>query len=215
MTIELESLQPQLDAISAQVPDPVIARVQAGAEAITASGSAPGLTEGNVAPEFCLSSASGTLVSLRSRLQRGPVVLVFTRGAWCPFDTAHLRALQEASSELTAAGATLIAVSPQDLAHVVAVVESCGLTFDVLSDADQRVICAYKVHYTVPDDMQDLISTVFQSDLTQHTADGTWDLPVPATFVIDPGGIIRAAHAPADFRQRMEPSAILEVLKAL
>jgi peroxiredoxin len=93
--------------------------------------------------------------------------------------------------------------------------EKADLSFEVLSDVDQAVISSYRVQFSLPDDLQDLHLNVFDVDLRQHTADGTWSLPVPATFVIDRDGVIRAAHLSADYRTRMEPAAIIAALDHL
>jgi peroxiredoxin len=71
------------------------------------------------------------------------------------------------------------------------------------------------VHYTVPADVKELHLNVFHNDLSTHTADGSWDLPIPATFVIDPSGLIVARHVSADYTVRMDPADIDAALAAL
>jgi peroxiredoxin len=85
----------------------------------------------------------------------------------------------------------------------------------VLSDVDQAVIRAYKVRFAVPADLQDLHVNVFHNDLRDHNADGSWQLPVPATLVIDRDGVVRAAHISPDYRTRMEPADIVAALDNL
>jgi peroxiredoxin len=206
---ELQPLKPALDRVSVPLPHPVVQRIDAAVREIKA----PGLSVGNTAPDFTLPNQVGRRVSLRERLGTGPVVLVFYRGEWCPFCNLHLRALQAALPQIQACGASLLAVSPQAPDHAVSIAEKTGLAFDVLSDVEQEVIRAYRLQYTTPGDLQDVIRTVFQQDLRTHTADGSWRLPVPATFVIDREGSIRAAHVEPDFRARMEPEAIVAALK--
>jgi peroxiredoxin len=214
-TVERRALEPQLDQVSAQVPQPISDRIDASLAEVAASGTAPGLAVGERAPEFELPDALGKTVSLRERLLAGPVVLVFYRGEWCPYCNVHLRALQAALPEINARGASLIAISPQSPDHSLSMREKADLTFDVLSDVGQAVISAYKVRFTVPADLQDLHINVFQNDLRQHTADGSWSLPVPATFVIDREGVVRAAHVSADYRTRMEPADVISALGTL
>jgi peroxiredoxin len=209
------TLQARLDQFSAQVPAPVHSRVDGAVREIEASGRAPGLSVGDKAPDFTLPDQLGRSVSLRERLASGPVVLAFYRGEWCPFCNLHLRALQEALPEIKAKRGALLAVSPQAPDRALSIAEKAGLGFEVLSDADQEVIRAYKLQFTAPGDLQDLIANVFQTDLREHTADGSWRLPVPATFVIDRAGIVRAAHVSANFRTRMEPAAIIAALEQL
>jgi peroxiredoxin len=77
------------------------------------------------------------------------------------------------------------------------------------------VIRAYNLQFTLPTDLQDLHLNVFQVDLRDHNADRSWQLPVPATFVIDGDQVVRAAHVSADYRTRMEPVDILAALDRL
>ncbi len=207
-----EALQAQLNQISAQVPAPIGHRIGAAIEEIRTSRSAPGLSAGEKAPDFTLPDQLGRAVSLNERLASGPVVLVFYRGEWCPFCNTHLRALQGALPEIKGKGASLLAISPQSPDRALSITEKAGLAFDVLSDVDQQVIKAYRLQFTTPADLQDVILNVFQTDLRNHTADKSWRLPVPATFIIDRTMVVRAAHVHADFRTRMEPAAIIAAL---
>jgi len=211
-TAEAGVLQQQLEQINAQIPQPIAQRITAAIAEVEAPGAARGLAIGDQAPEFSLPDAVGRTISLRERLSAGPVVLVFYRGEWCPYCNTYLRALQAALPEITARGAFLIAVSPQSPDHSLSITEKADLGFDVLSDVDQAVIRAFKVQFTVPADLQDLHVNVFDNDLRDHNADRSWHLPVPATFVIDRDGVVRAAHVSADYRTRMEPADIVAAL---
>ena len=214
-TTESGALQQQLEQVDAQIPEPIAERITAAIEEVRASGGVPGLAVGEQAPEFSLPDAQGRAVSLRERLSAGPVVLVFYRGEWCPYCNTYLRALQAALPDIASRRASLIAVSPQSPDHSLSITEKAELGFDVLSDVDQAAIRVYKLQFTVPADLQDLHLNVFQVDLRDHNADRSWRLPVPATFVIDRDGVVRAAHVSADYRTRMEPSDILDALDAL
>jgi peroxiredoxin len=206
------ALQSQLDQIAKQVPAPVSHRIEAAIEAIEASLTAPGLAVGDEAPDFTLPDQLGRPASLRERLSCGSVVLAFYRGDWCPFCNLQLRELHKALPEIKARGASLLAVSPQAPDRALSISEKAGLAFDVLSDVQQDVIKAYKLQFTVPDDLQDLIVNVFHTNLAHETADGSWRLPIPATLIVDRMGVVRATHVSADFRTRMEPAAIIDAL---
>jgi peroxiredoxin len=214
-TAEQGALAQQLEQIDAQVPEPIGERITAAVAEIETSGAATGLRIGDRAPEFSLPDANGRAVSLRERLSAGPVVLVFYRGEWCPYCNAYLRALQAELPKIAAHGASLIAVSPQSPDHSLSITEKAELNFDVLSDADQSVIRAYRLQFTLPADLHDLHVNVFQVDLEDHNANRRWELTVPGTFVIDREGIVRAAHVSADYRTRMEPAKILVELDDL
>ena len=176
---------------------------------------APGLNVGEQAPRFVLPNPDGEPVSLDERLARGPVVLTFFRGDWCPICNLQLRALQRALPEIENAGASLIAVSPQALSHALTLTEKAELTFDVLSDVDQKVIRDYRLQFTMPPQVKDFYLGIGALDLGKQNADGSWNLPVPGTFIIDQQGGIRKRHVTADFTRRMEPEDVLEALEPL
>jgi len=205
----------QLRELAARSPAPIAERIAAAISDLTASAVAPGLAVGEHAPNFRLPNAVGEVVELAQCLANGPVVLAFYRGEWCPYCNLELRALQAALPRFQAHGATLIAISPQSPDHSLSVAEKNELTFEVLSDVRQEAIRAFRVQFTIPADLQDLHRNVFHNDLSTRTADGSWDLPVPATFVIDRGGIIRARYVSADYRTRMDPDDIEAALAAL
>jgi peroxiredoxin len=112
-------------------------------------------------------------------------------------------------------GASLVAISPQAADHSLTLAEKNELTFPVLSDLDQEFIRAYRVQFTLTGDLEDLQVNVFQNDPREQNADHTRSLPVPATFVIDQGGVVRAAFVSADWRYRPEPADIIATLEAL
>jgi peroxiredoxin len=214
-TNPLPSLQSQLDAISANIPDAIGARIAAGAGEVAASGVASGLEVGVRAPGFSLPDALGNTVTLDHLLSEGPVVVTFYRGEWCPYCNLQLRALQAALPEFRELGASLVAISPQTPDHSLSLTEKHELAFPVLSDATQEVIRAYHVQFTLAGDLEDLQVNVWHNDPREQNANHTRALPVPSTFVIDRDGIIRAAFASADWRVRVEPTEITTALRAL
>ncbi len=176
---------------------------------------APGLSAGERAPDFELPDPHGKPVRLSERLAGGPVVLSFFRGDWCPICNLQLGALERALPEIREAQASLIAVTPQSLEHTLSLQEKAELTFDVLSDAGQKVIRDYRVQFTVPSELKDLYLGFYSLDLGEQNADGSWNLPVPGTFIIDAEGVIRKTHVTADFTSRMEPDDVVEALRPL
>lgn len=211
----LPSLQSQLDEIIVQIPESIGSRIKKDTDDIDASGVAPGLAVGDTAPNFTLPDALGRPVTLSDLLEQGPVVLTFYRGEWCPFCNLQLRSLQQALPQLLEHDATLVAISPQAPDHAVSLTEKYELGFPVLSDLDQSVIRAYRVQFTLSGDLEDLQVNVFHNDPGTQNADHSRSLPVPATFVIDRSGVVRAAFVSADWRYRPEPSDIIAALEAL
>ncbi|MFN0090043.1 MAG: peroxiredoxin-like family protein [Acidimicrobiales bacterium] len=178
------------------------------------SGAVPGIKVGDLAPVFSLPDAHGRAVHLADRLESGPVVLAFYRGAWCPVCNTAFTGLQAALPRFTELGASLVTVSPQRPDDSLAFVRKLSLGFDVLSDAAQETIRAYNLQFELSDELKAMYP-LLGMDLTQQNADGSWNLPVPATFVIDQERVVRAAHVDPDYRNRMVPDDIVAALQAL
>ena len=175
----------------------------------------PGLAVGTAAPDFSLTNANGTRVGLSSLLAEGPVVLTFYRGAWCPYCNLQLRGLTQSLPMIEAQGARLVAVTPQTPDKSLAQVEEDGFPFEILSDLDDSVTKAYGLYFEVPAALRQVYEQRLGLDITAYNGAGRHGLPVPGTFVIDRGGVIRAAFADVDDRQRMEPADIGAALQRL
>lgn len=175
----------------------------------------PGLNVGERAPDFTLPNAYGKPVSLSAQLAKGPVVLAFYRGAWCPYCNLELKALQGALPHFERLGATLLAVTPQQPDKSLEQVKKDNYPFEILSDLDSTVMRDYRLYFTVPGELSDLYRDRFGLDLAAYNGPGRYELPVPGTFVIDTSGIVRAAFADTDYKQRMEPADIIAALQTL
>ena len=211
----MSTLAAQMNEITQSIPTEIGGRIESGVGEVAASGVAPGLAVGDVAPDFTLDDAVGKPVALSDLLAQGPVVVTFYRGEWCPYCNLQLRALQEVLPAIQAAGATLVAISPQAPDHALTLTEKHGLAFPVLSDVDQSVIEAFKVRFEVTGELEDLQVNVFQNDPAAQNADGRRSLPVPSTFVIDRDGTVRFAAVNADWRVRVEPADVVAAIQAL
>jgi peroxiredoxin len=169
---------------------------------------------GDVAPDFTLPGVDGKAVSLSQSLKTGPVVLSFYRGGWCPYCNLELRALQAKLGEFAALGASLVAISPQTPDQSLSTAEKNELAFPVLSDAGSVVAKAFGIAFDLSDELRPIYSK-FGHGLPEMNGDDSWVLPVPATFVIDRDGSIAFAFVDTDYRNRLEPSDIVAVLRTL
>ncbi|MFB9278796.1 peroxiredoxin-like family protein [Cohnella cellulosilytica] len=178
------------------------------------SGLYNGLEAGSKTKDFVLKNALGHSVSLYETLYKGPVVLTFYRGGWCPYCNTQLRAYQSILPQIREMGGQLIAVSPQSPDNTLSQVEKEQLTFEVLSDTNGLVAARYNLLCDVPEYVRNVLEG-FGLDLAEYNQTDKWILPVPATFMIDENAIIRSAYVNADFMQRMEPDDILHELGKL
>ncbi len=137
-------------------------------------------------------------------------MVIFYRGAWCPSCNLQLLALQRSWPHMRSLNASLIAISPDDSEPRP---NETQLDYDILTDADQKVIRDYKVQYYVPPEVQEIYLGVLDTDVSSYNSDGSWNLPVPGTFVIDQKGIIRKRHVTADSLNQMEPEEVIAALE--
>jgi peroxiredoxin len=181
------------------------------AEALTASGIEDRvLREGDTAPDFELPDALGRPVRLADLRAKGPVIVSFYRGQWCPFCNLELRGLQRALGEVESAGATLVAISPNTPDVTMSTVEKLELEFPVLSDYDNLVAKQFNLVYEmIPENIEMYLDQ--DRDIGTLNGTGKWELPIPATYVIDRDGIIRYAFVDLNHRRRAEPSEIAAI----
>lgn len=169
---------------------------------------------GDTAPEFDLPDQRGRAVRLGQLQTQGPLVISFYRGGWCPYCSLELRALQRHLPQMSGLGASLVAISPQIPDESLSTAGKHELSFPVLSDEGNRVARLYGLVFNVSEHLRPLYAA-FGIDLPKVNGRDSFELPVPATFVIDRIGVIRAACVEADYKKRMEPTEILNVLAEL
>jgi len=172
------------------------------------------LKTGDLAPDFTLSNPSGRPVSLSRLLRSGPAVVTFYRGGWCPYCNLQLRAYQQSLGEITALGGKLIAISPQLPDGSLSTAELNKLSFDVLSDIGNHVARSFGLVYALPDELRAAL-TANNKALPGINGDDSWELPLPATYVIAPDRKIALAEVELDYRERLEPEAIVAALRSL
>jgi peroxiredoxin len=171
------------------------------------------LKVGDRAPDFELPDATGNKVKLLELLARGPVIVTWYRGGWCPYCNIALRGFHKRLPEIRSAGASLVAISPETPDNSLSTAEKNHLDFDVLSDRGNKVARAYGVAYKLPKVVADQFKG--RLDLAKFNGDESGELPLGVTYVIDRDGIIRYAFVNADYRKRAEPSDVLAALRNL
>ncbi|HZC95310.1 MAG TPA: peroxiredoxin-like family protein [Bradyrhizobium sp.] len=166
------------------------------------------------APDFALPNAMAKSVVLKDLLRSGPVVLTFYRGGWCPYCNIQLRAYQGVLPEITGLGGRLVAISPQLPDNSLDTVNKNALTFEVLSDVGNKVARQYGLVYALPEEIRAALRSN-NKPLPSINGDESWELPVPATFVVASDQHVALAYIEVDYRKRLEPEALLTCLKSL
>ena len=213
------SLKADLDSFRSEFMAKVPAKIrEAMAKAdmeLAASGIAQrAIKAGDRAPDFRLPDARGGHVRLRDLLAKGPVVVCFYRGGWCPYCNLELHALQNALPEIQQLGAQLVAISPQTPDESLSTAEKNELTFAVLSDAGSATAKAYGIAFDLADELRPIYAR-FGHALPDKNGDDSWVLPIPATYVVDTNGVIVLAFVDVNYRNRLEPAEIVAALEAL
>lgn len=189
---------------------PVMAR--ATAELIASGQAGRALKAGDKAPVFTLDDPDGHPVSSAALLAKGPLVISFYRGVWCPYCNLELQALQETLPRFAALGASLVAISPQAAANSRKSQRENKLDFPILSDTNNDVAAAFGLRFALPDYLVELYK-MLKNDLPAFNGDPSWTLPMPARYVIAQDGTIAYAEVNPDYTLRPEPESLLPVLQ--
>jgi peroxiredoxin len=213
-------LQGKLDAFKTEfetkfAPPAVLEVMHRVTDELIASGQAQRAQKaGDRAPDFSLPDADGKGVSSRELLAKGPVVLTFYRGFWCPYCNFDLAALEAARGEIEKRGASLVAVSKQTAANSRKSQRANKLGFPILGDNGGALAEKFGVRWDVPDDLKQIHKQV-GADLEAFNGDDSWMLPMPARYVIGQDGVIAYSEVNPDYTRRPEPSDVFPVLEAL
>lgn len=172
------------------------------------------LKAGDAFPDFQLVSAEGSFVTRADILAKGPAVVVFDRGGWCPYCTAVLAALNKVAPAIAAAGARLVAITPEAGGTALRTKVDRGLGLELLCDLDGLLALECGLVYKVSDELREAYLDR-GIDLERIYGSTAWMLPAPATFVVRKDASIAYANVAADFRFREDPGEILKQLQAL
>jgi peroxiredoxin len=216
------SLQAKLDAFKADfeagkppynVPHSVIETMhRATAELIESGVARRAKKAGNLAPPFSLKDPEGNVINSADILERGPLVLSFYLGVWCPYCNMELQALETAKPEFDRCGASLVAISPQTAPNSRKSVRQNKLSFPILSDVKGKVGAGFGLRFHLPDYLVELYRQL-KNDLPTFNDDPSWTLPMPARYVIGQNGVILYSEVNPDYTRRPEPDDMIPVLQ--
>ena len=214
MTTAHDTIADRVAALQAgmagRLPADAGAAFAAEQDGLRAAGIPPGVAAvGTPLPDAELLDATGHVTSVRATTAGRAAAIVFYRGAWCPYCNLTLRTYQEQLvPELDRRGVALVAISPQKPDGSQTMQQTHDLTFAVLSDPGNRIAAALGI-LTAPTPEVRATQTALGLDLTDANADGTTDLPMPTTVLVDGEGTIRWIDVHPDYSTRTEPSDVL------
>jgi peroxiredoxin len=171
------------------------------------------LPAGAKAPAFQLQDQHGQIVSSSDLLAKGELVLCFIRGRWCPFCVGQMEAMNLVLPQIEQAGAALVAISPQTVKQSFFMHDQHKLRFPLLSDAGNKVARQFGLTYRVPEPQEAVYRRAFVN-LPFTNGDDSWELPIPATYILDRDGTVLYASANEDYSECPEPSEIVGMLQA-
>jgi peroxiredoxin len=201
------------ETIAKYVPADVQAVHERAVAALKAQAiAARALSVGAQAPAFEVQDHNDRRVSSADLRSKGRLVICFIRGRWCPFCVGQMEAINQVASQIAAAGASIVAISPQTEKQAFFMRDQHKLTFSILVDAHNDVARQFGLVYRVPDEQQGLYRSTFVN-LPFTNGDTSWELPIPATYIIDRDGTILLAAADEDYTERPEPLEILSFLE--
>ncbi len=185
---------------------------RATAELIASGAAGRALKAGERAPAFTLNDPDGEPVSSTDLLAKGPLVVSFYRGVWCPYCNMELQALEAALPDFEVLGASLVAISPQTAVNSRKSVRQNDLGFPILSDTRNDVAAAFGLRFEMPGYLVELYKGL-KNDLPAFNGDPSWTLPMPGRFVIGQDGTILYAEVNPDYTKRPEPADMLPALR--
>jgi peroxiredoxin len=197
------------------IPDKTLKTLMTELQGLMATGLAEkSINKNSAFPDFDLANANNESRTLHSFLSNGPLVVSFYRGAWCPYCNLEINALQKHLPDITAAGGQLVAISPQTPDKSIDQISHSQLSFEVLSDIGNQLAKNCGLVFTLPESLRPIYEA-WEIDIPAHNGDDSFELPMPATYIIDTDGIIRFAFIDMDYTKRLEPNIIIEQLKSL
>ncbi len=214
MTLSQEIAKYQ-ERLAGQIPEGISAIMKSSSLTLAKSGILDkAKSVGDKAPPFSLPNNRGEMVSSERLLKDGPLVISFYRGSWCPYCNLEMKALQEALPAIDKLGAKLVAISPSLPEKSTSLGEKHSISFEILSDIGNKVAREYNVVFVMANELRPIYSQ-FGFDIENETGNNSYEIPIPATYVVNTDGTIVSSFVDVDHTKRMEPSSIIEALESI
>ncbi|OAA65265.1 Thioredoxin-like fold protein [Niveomyces insectorum RCEF 264] len=215
MATQEEELSAVFSGFLKNAPDdaknPILA---ATADIVASFDRSAAIQEGQPLPAFQLPDALGKTVSSTELLKKGPILITFYRGTWCPFCNIALAHLQKHLAAFAALGVTVVAISPELPDTSLSETEKRGLTFPVLSDVGNAYARTLGIVWTQPDTLRPVFAK-FGHNVAARNGDDSFAVPVPTTLLVDGAGVVRRAYIEPDYKKRLDPTVALQWAREL
>ncbi|KAI2471084.1 AhpC-TSA-domain-containing protein [Annulohypoxylon bovei var. microspora] len=208
---EIDQVNKGFDKAPEEIKGPIIASRLDFAKSFDASNA---IKVGQKLPEFSLPDSLNKTVKSSELLANGPLLITFYRGGWCPFCNLALHALQARLPEIKAKGVTLVAVTPELPDTSLTTSEKQGLEYPVLSDVGNKFAHKLGIVWAQPDTLRPIFAKI-GNDLKARNGDDSYEVPIPATLLVDRDGTVKNLFLEADYTKRLEPAVALEWINAL
>jgi peroxiredoxin len=212
-------IAPELSAVyegfKKNAPDVIKAPIIAAKEDIVKSFDlTKAIKVGDKLPEFDLEDSVGKKQSSAKLLEKGPLIITFYRGEWCPFCNIAISGLQKHLDAFQAKHVTLVAITPERPDGTLTMIEKHDLKFSVLTDLHNEYAHKLGIVWKQPDSIRPVFDK-FKHDLPRRNGDDSFAVPIPATLLVDKDGIVRNTYLEPDYTKRVEPQTILGWIEAL
>lgn len=174
-----------------------------------------GLKLGESAPVFKQNDQHGEEIFMPDMLKKGPLVVLFYRGQWCPACDRYLSGLSDSIELIKSTGANVVIVTPETAENINKTEESTGIDAHIISDNSGLLMDAFKVSFFVTEAYQEKINTKYATDIAVSNGSKVAKLPVPATFIINKNGHIVWRQFDVDYHNRASANEILQALEAV
>lgn len=169
---------------------------------------------GDKMPNFEVPNAMGGSITLDDLLADGPVVLTFFRGSWCPYCRGELSAVQKRLEKITGAGGTVLAISPEVPEKTADLAKQKELGFLFGTDHDNNLAKRFALAFKL-DAKTIKAYRNYGIDVPDSNDTKKWELPIPATYVIDTDHTIRYAFVDEDYTKRAKYDDVVDVLEEI
>ena len=172
------------------------------------------LKVGDTIPDFALPNHNGNLIKIQKLLKRGIVVISFYRGSWCPFCNLELQALEQALPAINMLGGTLVTISPQISIDLPESLEKQQFNLEMLVDKGNQVARQFNIVFKIPEKLRFCLKDL-GIYIPRYNGDESFELPLPATYIVNQDGKIYYDFVQSDHTKRLDPVEIITIMRRM